>query len=129
MCALQDVIEKQLGKENCHVLNVDVNEGKKTLDGIITGGDRLVQKILVEVEAFLELNDYADWNELPYFSFIGYSLGGIYGRYAIAQLDVCGFFDSQDSDDSEDEEKSEHVEDEYRHLFECGISTQYNNVK
>jgi len=58
------------------VYSSTVNEGK-THDGIVNGGERLSNEIMEVVR----LNP-----EMEYISFIGFSLGGIYSRYACAKL-------------------------------------------
>lgn len=63
------------------------NEGKTT-DGVENGGERLVQEILQVIRA--ELNQREQRSDTGIqditISIVGNSLGGIYGRYAIARL-------------------------------------------
>jgi hypothetical protein len=53
-----------------------------TLDGVIKGGDRLVQEVETQIRANV------DGDSQLYLSFIGNSLGAIYARYAIAHLNM-----------------------------------------
>lgn len=62
-------------------LNLDINQGLHTYDGIDTCGDRAVAKIQENLEG------------VDYISFLGYSLGGLIVRYAIGKLYLLGIFE------------------------------------
>ena len=68
------------------VHNAACNEGK-THDGIIKGGERLVDEMLsiIRSEVKRERNNQRDPVDIT-ISIVGNSLGGLYGRYAIAFL-------------------------------------------
>ncbi|KAJ8653534.1 hypothetical protein O0I10_010862 [Lichtheimia ornata] len=72
------------------ILNVDINEGKYTYDGIDVCGERLAQKIRDRVD---ELDNNKD-TQVEGVIMVGYSLGGLMLRYAIGVLGKSGFFDN-----------------------------------
>lgn len=92
------------GDESCHsnrhqlsVLKSKANV-KVSTDGIAMGGKRLAAEIkewiaqqTTEIEKSKE--DHAQSSNVFTFSLVGNSLGGLYGRYALAELD---FFDGDD---------------------------------
>ncbi|KAI7879439.1 DUF676-domain-containing protein [Lichtheimia hyalospora FSU 10163] len=88
---IRTAIEKACNASNAiDILNVDINEGKYTYDGIDVCGERLVQKIRDRVN---ELNSNKDI-QVEGVIMVGYSLGGLMLRYAIGILGKSGFFDN-----------------------------------
>jgi hypothetical protein len=72
------------------VHSVCCNEGKTT-DGVVKGGDRLVEEIMNVIRQEMEIRQSAEGAKRGgirdvTISILGNSLGGIYGRYAIAKL-------------------------------------------
>jgi len=86
-------VEKVQSKGNLVVHNAACNEGK-TSDGIIKGGERLVHEMLSVIRfEFMRKEDPQQQEESSQqghiditLSVIGNSLGGLYGRYAIAHI-------------------------------------------
>lgn len=87
-------------RQDLIVHNVLCNE-HKTADGVINGGDRLVQEIFATIREAMPQRPIpsGSTSEGPEeeqlrdvtLSFVGNSLGGIYNRYAISQFEkVCG---------------------------------------
>lgn len=70
-------------KSEVFVHRIKTNHGK-TRDGIIKGGKRVAKEVLDII-----LNDPTckDENVMKTISFIGHSLGGLYSRYAIAEIE------------------------------------------
>jgi hypothetical protein len=72
------------------VHSVCCNEGKTT-DGVVKGGDRLVEELMDVIRQEMELRQSPEGAKRGgirdvTISILGNSLGGIYGRYAIAKL-------------------------------------------
>ena len=81
---LEESITRQASKDHgMHIVlhSATCNLGL-TLDGVIKGGDRLVQEVETQIRANV------DGDSQLYLSFIGNSLGAIYARYAIAHLNM-----------------------------------------
>jgi Putative serine esterase (DUF676) len=74
--------------ENLHIYLSKSNCGSLTYDGIALGGERLCQEIEDEMEHLARRR-----LKIQRFSMVGYSLGGLVGRYALGLLDSQGFFD------------------------------------
>lgn len=64
------------------ILRVTCNTPMRSFDGIVAGGERIVD----EVEAFAEEYDAKTKGPLKKISFIGNSMGGLYCRYALTRL-------------------------------------------
>jgi hypothetical protein len=87
------LVEKEQTKGNLIVHNAACNEGK-TSDGIIKGGERLVHEMLSVIrfeimrkEDRMQQEGASQQGHTDItISVIGNSLGGLYGRYAIAHL-------------------------------------------
>ncbi|KAI8809636.1 putative serine esterase-domain-containing protein [Cladochytrium replicatum] len=86
-----DYIVKQLKKvhpsDAVTVLNSEVNEGLLTYDGVDGCGDRQAQRVEQTVEE-LEKKGVT----VTKISFIGYSMGGLFNRYAVGRLHAKEFF-------------------------------------
>lgn len=72
------------------VHSVCCNEGKTT-DGVVKGGDRLVEEIMNVIRQEMEIRQSPEGAKRGgirnvTISILGNSLGGIYGRYAVAKL-------------------------------------------
>jgi hypothetical protein len=88
-----DTMEKEQTKGNLIVHNAACNEGK-TSDGIIKGGERLVHEMLsvIRFEVMRKEDPQQQKGASQQchtdvtLSVIGNSLGGLYGRYAIAHM-------------------------------------------
>lgn len=72
------------------IYNCLASERTKTLDGIDMCGDRFIVSLRQKV---IELEHGQD-ETVTHISFIGYSMGGLIGQYAIGKLFSEGFFDS-----------------------------------
>jgi Putative serine esterase (DUF676) len=59
---------------------------RKTADGIEAGGERLVQEMIEVIRAKMKFKQTRQKHKKLTISILGNSLGGIYGRYAIAKL-------------------------------------------
>ena len=68
------------------ILNAKANT-KISTDGIINGGQRLAAEISEWVAQQINNNHNQANKEVVTFSMVGNSLGGLYGRYALAKLD------------------------------------------
>mmetsp|Transcript_34420 Transcript_34420/g.97059 ORF Transcript_34420/g.97059 Transcript_34420/m.97059 type:complete len:398 (-) Transcript_34420:1170-2363(-) len=89
------VIDSLLGSDkfgrkdiHCKIVDSRVNLGQTT-DGIDRGGVRLANQIEKIVR-----NELGPAFSKVYFSFIGHSLGGLYGRYCVGEMRRRGLFDS-----------------------------------
>ncbi|MEW5310966.1 MAG: hypothetical protein WDW38_002717 [Sanguina aurantia] len=71
------------------VLNSRVNESNLTYDGVDICGSRVASLVQDTVASFA-----AEGEPVTHISFVGYSLGGLYNRYAIGKLWSDGFFDT-----------------------------------
>ena len=91
---------------------------RRTDDGVVSGGDRLVQEIRQVIhdemkqrqKASISLDDDADVDELPRItiSMLGNSLGGLYSRYAIAKLlEQCELVEDETNDDDDDDDSNQ----------------------
>jgi hypothetical protein len=84
--------------DTAHIMKVDhdmvvhacVCNERKTADGIEAGGDRLVEEIISVIRSKMQSKQSHRKHKELTISILGNSLGGIYGRYAIAKLlDRC----------------------------------------
>jgi hypothetical protein len=75
---LQDSMERQAQHTQPIVFHSAKCNLKRTGDGIVKGGDRLVEEVMGQINNI-------DGSVL--LSFVGNSLGGLYARYAIAHID------------------------------------------
>ena len=102
------------------VHNAACNEGK-TNDGIIKGGERLVNEMLdvIRKEVPEKGQDVAAQQD-PVdvtISIVGNSLGGLYGRYAIAHLaEVCKVIQVDEKEKNNNETCTAYVLDDYIHI-------------
>ena len=71
-----------------HILVAKSNSGNFTYDGIELGGERLTREIEDEIESLANAG-----MPVSRFSLVGYSLGGLVGRYAIGLLYSKRVFD------------------------------------
>lgn len=74
-------------EDSLYILVAKRNTGNFTYDGIELGGERVCQEIEEEVEKLA-----AAGQTIKRFSVVGYSLGGLVGRYAVGLLENKGFF-------------------------------------
>lgn len=70
------------GDENSVILRVSCNTPMRSFDGVVAGGERIVD----EVETFAEEYDEKRKGPLTKISFVGNSMGGLYCRYALTRL-------------------------------------------
>lgn len=63
------------------IVSPTVNEGR-THDGIAAGGERLAEEVTNLIQ------EYKSDNSITTLSFVGNSLGGLYGRFALSKLDL-----------------------------------------
>ena len=75
-------------KDKLHILVAKRNSGSFTYDGIETGAERVTREI---EEVLEELERKGD--KITKISIIGYSLGGLVGRYTVGLLQARGLFD------------------------------------
>jgi len=75
---------KSKNQSDNFVYKIKANNGK-TRDGIIKGGKRVAQEVL---DIILNDSTCKDKNVIKTISFIGHSLGGLYSRYAIAEIEA-----------------------------------------
>jgi len=68
--------------ENSVILRVSCNTPMRSFDGVVAGGERIVD----EVETFAEEYDEKRKGPLTKISFVGNSMGGLYCRYALTRL-------------------------------------------
>lgn len=81
-------LREKYPEENFHILVAKRNSGNFTYDGIELGGERVCQEIEEEIEKLAKAG-----KEIERLSIVGYSLGGLVGRYAIGLLESKGFFE------------------------------------
>ena len=74
-----------------HILQAKRNTGSFTYDGIELGGERVAQEIEDTLQSLSKSNN--DQQPIRKISIVGYSLGGLIGRYAIGLLYAKGWFD------------------------------------
>ena len=72
--------------KNDMIVHCAVCNEYKTTDGVVNGGERLVQEILQVIRTEVQKRGSSDGIQDITISVVGNSLGGIYGRYAIAKL-------------------------------------------
>ncbi|KAI0792156.1 DUF676-domain-containing protein [Abortiporus biennis] len=75
------------GGEKVHTLVAETNKEASTYDGIDWGGERVVDEIMEEIKKLEQ-----DGKKVTRFSVLGYSLGGLIGRYVIGILHQRQFF-------------------------------------
>jgi predicted esterase len=75
-------------EESLHILVAKRNSGSFTYDGIELGGERVCQEIEEEIDKLAK-----EGQEIKRISIVGYSLGGLIGRFAIGLLYSKGFFE------------------------------------
>lgn len=85
---LSSALREKYNEETLHILAVKSNAHNHTYDGIEVGGERVAR----EIEDTLK-DLAAKGQEIKKLSMVGYSLGGLVGRYAIGLLDSRGWFD------------------------------------
>jgi len=76
------------------VHNAACNEGS-THDGVVKGGERLANEILEVIRGEIEQTTRHQTQDVT-ISIVGNSLGGLYGRYAVAMLDELLFASDED---------------------------------
>lgn len=76
------------------VHNAACNEGT-THDGVVKGGERLANEILEVIRGEIEQSTQHHTQDVT-ISIVGNSLGGLYGRYAVAILDELLFASDED---------------------------------
>lgn len=80
-----DKVRRSNGRQEMVVHSATCNE-RKTTDGVEKGGERLVEEMLTTIREQMKLRqDDRPIKDIT-ISVLGNSLGGIYGRYAIAKL-------------------------------------------
>ncbi|KAK3835884.1 MAG: putative serine esterase-domain-containing protein [Linnemannia elongata] len=84
---IADQFKERLG-DRLLVYCAEANESKFTYDGVDICAQRLVQ----EIHKVIEVIDNQS-RKVTQFSFLGYSLGGLIGRFAMGLLDMEKFFD------------------------------------
>jgi hypothetical protein len=101
------------------VHNAACNEGK-TNDGIIRGGERLTNEMLdvIRKEVLETGHDVAQQGPVDVtISIVGNSLGGLYGRYAIAHLaEVCKVIQVDEKEKNNNDTCTAYVLDDYIHI-------------
>lgn len=83
--SVEDIITN-LQSSSFIVHNAACNEGT-THDGVVRGGERLANEILDVIRSELEGRRHNKQYSDVTISIVGNSLGGLYGRYAVMQLD------------------------------------------
>eukprot|EP00008_Paramoeba_atlantica_P009376 CAMPEP_0201491218 /NCGR_PEP_ID=MMETSP0151_2-20130828/28999_1 /ASSEMBLY_ACC=CAM_ASM_000257 /TAXON_ID=200890 /ORGANISM="Paramoeba atlantica, Strain 621/1 / CCAP 1560/9" /LENGTH=331 /DNA_ID=CAMNT_0047877475 /DNA_START=54 /DNA_END=1046 /DNA_ORIENTATION=+ len=94
LCDMDFIVEALRKKEifkNAKIISTQVNIGASG-DGIDIGGLRIADEIESVVNQAITSPNYDGRKFL--FSFIGHSLGGLYGRYCMGELYRRGLFDS-----------------------------------
>jgi len=81
-------LREKYSKDKLHILVAKRNTGSFTYDGIETGAERVTREI---EEVLEELERKGD--KIAKISIIGYSLGGLVGRYTVGLLQARGLFD------------------------------------
>ncbi|KAI8363080.1 putative serine esterase-domain-containing protein [Mortierella sp. GBAus27b] len=124
LCFIAEQFKQRLG-DRLLVYRAQANESELTYDGVDICAERLVREIysvVIEIENGRDIEDMkgqkldnhnrmdkvmapsdnlearagATTKKVNQFSFIGYSLGGLIGRFAMGMLDLQGFFDPLD---------------------------------
>ncbi|MEW5310964.1 MAG: hypothetical protein WDW38_002715 [Sanguina aurantia] len=89
---LEQLIQKEYAASaspSLRVLNSRVNEKNLTYDGVDICGTRVASLVQDTVASLA-----AQGQTVTHLSFVGYSLGGLYNRYAVGKLWAEGFFDA-----------------------------------
>jgi hypothetical protein len=76
-------------EEILNILVAKRNSGSFTYDGIELGGERVCLEIEEEIEKLAK-----EGQEIKRISIVGYSLGGLIGRFACGLLYSKGFFET-----------------------------------
>lgn len=82
------VLREKYSEDKLHILVSKRNSGSFTYDGIELGGQRVCQEIEEELKRLSESGQ-----AVKKLSMVGYSLGGLVGRYTVGLLESRGFFD------------------------------------
>ena len=120
--AIENVSESY--NDDIIVHNVLCNE-HKTGDGIEKGGDRIVIEIMDVIENTINeytINPYENIEEVT-LTFVGNSLGGLYARYAIAQI----YHNMTDNDvDHDYDNKEQDKVDHFTMNLDNGVQVRFN---
>lgn len=81
-------LRKKHPEESLHILVAKRNCGSFTYDGIELGGERVCAEIEDEIEKLAR-----EGQTIKKLSVVGYSLGGLVGRYAVGLLESKGMFE------------------------------------
>ncbi|KAK2758984.1 hypothetical protein FQN54_003082 [Arachnomyces sp. PD_36] len=85
---LSQALREKHNEESLYILAAKSNTNNYTYDGIEVGGERVAREIEDTLESLA-----AKGQNIKKLSLVGYSLGGLVGRYAIGLLDSRGWFD------------------------------------
>lgn len=117
--SIEDIISGESTKSTFVVHNAACNEGS-THDGVVKGGERLANEILEVIRGEIEQSTQHYTQDVT-ISIVGNSLGGLYGRYAVAILDELLFV--SDEDGTKDEVPHYILDDNIRLHFNVFCST------
>jgi hypothetical protein len=81
------ILREQHPDAHLHILVAKSNSGNYTYDGIAHGGERLCKEIEDEIATVEESK-----RKVQRMSIVGYSMGGLFARYAIGLLESRGVF-------------------------------------
>ena len=81
-------MKERYANDHLHILAPKRNAGSCTYDGIELGGERVAYEIEEALDALA-----ADGCSIRKLSVVGYSLGGLVGRYALGLLEARGWLD------------------------------------
>jgi len=92
--SVEEIISGESKSSSFVVHNAACNEGS-THDGVEKGGERLANEILEVIRGEIEQGTQQQTQDVT-ISIVGNSLGGLYGRYAVAILDELLFTSDED---------------------------------
>ena len=84
-----EALREKHSEDTLHILVAKRNSGSFTYDGIELGGERVCQETEEEIERLTQ-----EGYTIKKLSIVGYSLGGLVGRYAVGLLYTRGLFEN-----------------------------------
>src|SRR6185436_18933051 len=89
LVSLAKALRAQHDEDKLYLLVAKSNSGYFTYDGIETGGERVCVEIETELAAIKERG-----GNITKLSVVGYSMGGLFARYALGLLEAKGILES-----------------------------------